>query len=185
MEQENLENSNDRPIESVYSTRIRAGKRRTYFFDVRATRSNDYFLTITESRKRFDNNGYDRHKIFIYKEDFNKFIKAVTEAMDFVKTELMPDFDFDAFNHEEDLNAPEQEVRYHKTQEVSDNSAPATLPKLPNQEAVPVTSTNSVSLLDAEVEIDPATITEKKPLEARDTPASQGDNMSQEEVEKW
>jgi hypothetical protein len=101
MEQENFDNSNERPIESVYSTRIRAGKRRTYFFDVRATRSNDYFLTITESRKRFDNNGYDRHKIFIYKEDFNKFIKAVTEAMDFVKTELMPDFDFDAFNHDE------------------------------------------------------------------------------------
>ena len=68
MEQENFDNNNERPIESVYSTRIRAGKRRTYFFDVRATRSNDYFLTITESRKRFDNNGYDRHKIFIYKE---------------------------------------------------------------------------------------------------------------------
>ena len=49
MEQENFDNSNERPIESVYSTRIRAGKRRTYFFDVRATRSNDYFLTITES----------------------------------------------------------------------------------------------------------------------------------------
>ncbi|MBA4260202.1 MAG: DNA-binding protein, partial [Chitinophaga sp.] len=86
--------------ESVYSTRIRAGKRRTYFFDVRATRGNDYFLTITESRKRFDNNGYDRHKIFLYKEDFNKFIKALGEAVDFVKTDLMPDFDFDAFNHE-------------------------------------------------------------------------------------
>jgi hypothetical protein len=87
-------------MESVYSTRIRAGKRRTYFFDVRATRGNDYFLTITESRKRFDNNGYDRHKIFLYKEDFNKFIKALGEAVDFVKTDLMPDFDFDAFNHE-------------------------------------------------------------------------------------
>lgn len=87
-------------MESVYSTRIRAGKRRTYFFDVRATRANDYFLTITESRKRFDNNGYDRHKIFLYKEDFNKFIKALGEAIDYVKTDLMPNFDFDAFNHE-------------------------------------------------------------------------------------
>ena len=94
MEPENYDNSNDRKIESVYSTRVRAGKRRTYFFDVRATRSNDYFLTITESRKRFDNNGYDRHKIFIYKEDFNKFIKAITEAVDFVKTDLMPDFEW-------------------------------------------------------------------------------------------
>jgi hypothetical protein len=100
------ENS-DKKIESIYSKRIRAGKRRTYFFDVRATRGNDYYLTITESRKRFDDNGYDRHKIFLYKEDFNKFIRALGEAVDFVKTDLMPDFDFDAFNHDEnpdDLN---------------------------------------------------------------------------------
>ncbi|MEI8110940.1 MAG: DUF3276 family protein [Chitinophagia bacterium] len=92
--------NNDKKMDSVYSKRIRAGKRRTYFFDVRATKGNDYFLTITESRKRFDDNGYDRHKIFLYKEDFNKFVKAMQEAVDFVKTELMPDFDFDAFNHE-------------------------------------------------------------------------------------
>src|SRR4026209_1939325 len=87
-------------MESIYSKRIRAGKRRTYFFDVRATRGNDYYLTITESRKRFNDNGYDRHKIFLYKEDFNKFIKALGEAVDYVKTELMPDFDFDAYNHD-------------------------------------------------------------------------------------
>ncbi len=87
-------------MESVFSKRIKAGKRRTYFFDVRETRASDYFLTITESRKRFDDNGYDRHKIFLYKEDFNKFVKGLNEAVDFVKTELMPDFDFDAFNHE-------------------------------------------------------------------------------------
>ena len=92
--------NNDKKMESVYSKRIRAGKRRTYFFDVRATRGNDYFLTITESRKRFNEDGYDRHKIFLYKEDFNKFIKALGEAIDYVKTDLMPDFDFDAFNHE-------------------------------------------------------------------------------------
>lgn len=94
--------NNDKRMESVYSKRIRAGKRRTYFFDVRTTRGNDYYLTITESRKRFNDDGYDRHKIFLYKEDFNKFIKALTEAVDHVKTELMPDFDFDAFNHDND-----------------------------------------------------------------------------------
>lgn len=94
------ENS-DKKMDSIYSKRIRAGKRRTYFFDVRTTRGNDYYLTITESRKRFDDNGYDRHKIFLYKEDFNKFLKALGEAVDYVKTELMPDFDFDAFNHDE------------------------------------------------------------------------------------
>src|SRR5215207_4278358 len=88
-------------MESVYSKRIRAGKRRTYFFDVRATRSNDYYLTITESRKKFNEDGYDRHKLFLYKEDFNKFLKALTEAVDYVKTDLMPDFDFDAYNHDQ------------------------------------------------------------------------------------
>ena len=93
--------NNDKRMESVYSKRIRAGKRRTYFFDVRATRGNDYYITITESRKKFNENGYDRHKIFLYKEDFNKFLKALTEAVDYVKTELMPDFDFDAYNHDE------------------------------------------------------------------------------------
>ena len=93
--------NNEKKQESIYSKRIRAGKRRTYFFDVRATRGNDYFLTITESRKRFDDNGYDRHKVFLYKEDFNKFVKALNEAVDYVKTDLMPDFDFDAFNHDE------------------------------------------------------------------------------------
>jgi hypothetical protein len=95
------ENNNEKRMESVYSKRIRAGKRRTYFFDVRATRSNDYYLTITESRKKFEGEGYDRHKIFLYKEDFNKFIKGLVEAVDYVKTDLMPDFDFDAFNHDQ------------------------------------------------------------------------------------
>ena len=93
--------NNEKKMESIYSKRIRAGKRRTYFFDVKATRANDYYLTITESRKRFNDNGYDRHKIFLYKEDFNKFIKALGEAVDYVKTELMPDFNFDAYNHDE------------------------------------------------------------------------------------
>jgi len=106
--------NNDKKMESIYSKRIRAGKRRTYFFDVRATRGNDYYLTITESRKRFDDNGYDRHKIFLYKEDFNKFIKALGESVDYVKTELMPDFDFDAFNHDE---IPEDYSRENTTVE--------------------------------------------------------------------
>ncbi len=157
--------NNEKKQESVYSTRIRAGKRRTYFFDVRATRANDYFLTITESRKRFDDNGYDRHKVFLYKEDFNKFLKALTEALDFVKTDLMPDFDFDAFNHEE----AEHNGEY--------TPAPQQSTSAPVQEAAPI--------VEEVPDIDPETITEKKPLEARDTPASAGDNLSSEEVDKW
>ena len=101
--------NNDKRMESVYSKRIRAGKRRTYFFDVRATRGNDYYITITESRKKFNEDGYDRHKIFLYKEDFNKFLKALTEAVDYVKTDLMPDFDFDAFNHDQPIGEGEGE----------------------------------------------------------------------------
>jgi hypothetical protein len=96
-------------MDSVYSKRVKAGKRRTYFFDVRATRGNDFYLTITESRKRFNDDGYDRHKIFLYKEDFNKFVKGLCETVDYAKTELMPDYDFDAFNHEYD-NEQEMDV---------------------------------------------------------------------------
>jgi hypothetical protein len=158
----------DRKVESVFSSRIRAGKRRTYFFDVRATRANDYFLTITESRKRFDNNGYDRHKIFLYKEDFNKFIKSITEAIDFVKTELMPDFDFDAFNHEESTTTV-------------DNVNTASITDTPSLNKIATTE----MLDELAQDIDPTTITEKKPLEARETTASQGDNLSSEEVDKW
>jgi hypothetical protein len=117
--------NNEKRMESVYSKRIRAGKRRTYFFDVRTTRGNDYYLTITESRKRFNDDGYDRHKIFLYKEDFNKFLKALTEAVDHVKTELMPDFDFDAFNHEND---GEMDGYSDNGSEIPAASAPAPAP---------------------------------------------------------
>ncbi len=91
---------NERNNETFFTKRLKAGKKRTYFFDVKSTRGNDFFVTLTESKKRFNDSGYDRHKIFLYKEDFNKFLKALTETIDHVKTELMPDFDFDAFNHE-------------------------------------------------------------------------------------
>ena len=131
--------NNDKKMESIYSKRIRAGKRRTYFFDVRATRGNDYYLTITESRKRFNDNGYDRHKIFLYKEDFNKFIKALTEAVDYVKTDLMPDFDFDAFNHDEMNEDGEGE-------EVTTAAVTATLPQeVPAAIANTTTTTPSAS----------------------------------------
>lgn len=121
--------NNDKKQESVYSKRIKAGKRRTYFFDVRETRGSDFYLTITESRKRFDSDGYDRHKIFLYKEDFNKFIKGLNEAIDYVKTDLMPDFDFDAFNHDNPYEGEENpsmisdaENAHAGKTEVDDNS---------------------------------------------------------------
>ncbi|MBL7804062.1 MAG: DUF3276 family protein [Saprospiraceae bacterium] len=84
--------------ESVFSKRVRAGKRRTYFFDVRKTRGEDYFITITESTRREDGYGYKRHKIFLYKEDFNRFVASLNEVVDHVKTDLMPNFDYEEFD---------------------------------------------------------------------------------------
>jgi hypothetical protein len=161
--------NNDKKIESVFSSKIRAGKKRTYFFDVRATKGNDYFLTITESRKRFDDNGYDRSKIFLYKEDFNKFLKALSESMDYVKTELMPDFDFDAFNHEFD---PENPPQY-----------PNTYPAVsePIVEAIHHSVLPEV-LISAPEAIEP---TNENSNEPTIPPASSGDNLSNEEVDKW
>ncbi len=75
-----------------------AGRRRTYFFDVRQTKGDDYYLTLTESTKRFDGEGTERHKIFLYKEDFNRFVASLEEVIAYVKTELMPDFDYEEFD---------------------------------------------------------------------------------------
>lgn len=151
--------NNDRKQESVYSKRIKAGKRRTYFFDVRETRGSDFYLTITESRKRFDSDGYDRHKIFVYKEDFNKFIKGLTEAVDYVKTELMPDFDFDAFNHDTPYEGDEQNA----TASTSPGSSPSM--NVDNKEEI-----------------------KEKPVETihvSEMPIVPLDNGSTEEVDKW
>lgn len=74
--------------EEIFSKAVRAGKR-TYFFDVKATRKNDYYLTVTESKKRLNKDGrqfYEKHKIFLYGEDFEKFMTGLTEAIEFIKT---------------------------------------------------------------------------------------------------
>ena len=93
---------NQQRFESVFSKKVRAGKRRTYFFDVRRTKGDDYYLTLTESTRRFNGDGYERHKIFLYKEDFNRFVDGLTEAVDFVKTELMPDYDYDEYTRRQE-----------------------------------------------------------------------------------
>ena len=93
----------ERDREEIYSKRVKAGKR-TYFFDVKATRSSVYYITITESRRYPQGDGfaYEKHKIFLYKEDFDKFIEALKDSVDHVKTELLPDFDFSQYNREEE-----------------------------------------------------------------------------------
>ena len=174
MAYENNEANNEKKMDSVYSKRIRAGKRRTYFFDVRETRGNDYYLTITESRKRFDSDGYDRHKIFLYKEDFNKFIKGLGEAIDYVKTELMPDFDFDAFNHDTPYEGEDGQSQPYNN----------------NNDAAPVVSTMEAAVADLtetpiekiEAEIVKEEDTETPPIEADNGTTGNG---SAEAAEKW
>ena len=81
-----------------FSRKLRAGKKRSYFFDVRATKQGDFFVTITESKRRYDRPGYDSHKIFLYKEDFQEFQDNLAETLTYIKTELNPDFDYDNYN---------------------------------------------------------------------------------------
>ena len=70
--------------EEVFSKKVRAGKR-TYFFDVKATRSGDYYLTVTESKKRLEDGVFVKHKIFLYKEDFEKFTEGLNETVDYIR----------------------------------------------------------------------------------------------------
>jgi hypothetical protein len=86
MEEGFEKNGTDR--EEIFSKAVRAGKR-TYFFDVKSTKGNDYYLTITESKKRFGDDGkffYEKHKLFLYKEDFEKFAEGLNEAVAHIKS---------------------------------------------------------------------------------------------------
>ena len=80
--------SHDRSGDEIYSKPVRAGKR-TYFFDVKSTKgNNDFYLTITESKRRMESDGrfsYDKHKIFLYKEDFEKFSEGLAEIIDYIR----------------------------------------------------------------------------------------------------
>jgi len=108
MEEEGIEKSTGtEPIEreEIFSKAVRAGKR-TYFFDVKATKNNDYYLTITESKKRFSRDGkffYEKHKIFLYKEDFEKFTENLTEVIQFIQT-AKPEIIAEHDNHEEEAH---------------------------------------------------------------------------------
>lgn len=80
--------------EEIYSKAVRAGKR-TYFFDVKATRRDEFYLTITESKKRFEQDGnyhYEKHKIFLYKEDFEKFIEGLQEVITYIEQNQQDNF---------------------------------------------------------------------------------------------
>jgi hypothetical protein len=84
----------DRDREEIFSRTVRAGKR-TYFFDVKSTIADEFYLTITESKRRFNNEQgrffYEKHKLFLYKEDFEKFNNGLVDAIEFIKTGKAPD----------------------------------------------------------------------------------------------
>ena len=92
--EQNTGHTNDQVREEIFSRTVRAGKR-TYFFDVKATRSNEYYLTITESKRRFNNEQgkffYEKHKLFLYKEDFEKFANGLNDVIEFIQTGKMPE----------------------------------------------------------------------------------------------
>lgn len=96
------DNGENLPKGVVFSKRIKAGKR-VYFIDIKQTRNEDYYIALTESKKSF--NGTDsefiRHKILIYKEDFNKVQQGLNEAIELIRNEYMPDYDFTAFDNQE------------------------------------------------------------------------------------
>lgn len=90
MEDNELQNEK----EDLFSKAVRAGKR-TYFFDVKTTKGDEKYLTITESKRRFDNDQnrffFEKHKIFLYKEDFQKVSKALNDAINFIETGVYPE----------------------------------------------------------------------------------------------
>jgi hypothetical protein len=114
--------NNEKKFEPVYEKKVRAGKKRTYFFDIKEARNNGFSLVITESRKRFDDRGFDRTSIYIFQEDINKFTKGFLDAVTFIKTELLPDYNFEQYDNE--------------FEEWEKNPAPAPTSKPENEEFV-------------------------------------------------
>lgn len=136
-----MENNNGK-YSGHFSKKLRAGKRRTYFFDVRSTKQGDFFLTITESKKKFDGDGYESHKIFLYKEDFKKFVEALNETVDYIKSDLMPDYDYEADrparpsngNHSE--SSDEEPTVSQSSSVVSDENTSSTQPPISDDEEI-------------------------------------------------
>lgn len=89
-----MEDNENNGRNEIFSISVRAGKR-TYFFDIKATRSETAYLTITESKKKFNNEEgkfvFEKHKLFLYQEDFEKFTKGLTEAIEFINTGKKPE----------------------------------------------------------------------------------------------
>ena len=127
-----MENKNEYNVEEIFSKVVRAG-RRTYFFDVRETKAGDYYLTITESKKFTNEDGtfyYKKHKIYLYKEDFDDFNSSLNETFDFIiekkGKEVISDKhdkDFESKKNEETSNDEDKSESDKADKEASDNSS--------------------------------------------------------------
>lgn len=114
-----MEDNSSNRRDEVFSKRIKAGKR-TYFFDVKETRGNDFYITITESKRKQDGFGYSKHKIFLYKEDFNKFITGLNEVVNHIKTDLMPEYDFEKYDHEGSHSGDADDMDFGNFEEIEE-----------------------------------------------------------------
>ena len=127
-----MENKNEYNVEEIFSKVLRAG-RRTYFFDVRETKAGDYYLTITESKKFTNEDGtfyYKKHKIYLYKEDFDDFNSSLNETFDFIiekkgKEVISDKHDKDFESKKKDKNPNEEKNEpSNKGEEKSDDDSP-------------------------------------------------------------
>jgi len=133
-------NNKEKLREEIFCQTVRAG-RRMYFFDVKSTRENDYYIIVTESKKKFEGTEgkfhYEKHKLFIYKEDFEKFAEALNTLIDFIKTgkkpetSLQPETDY---NMEGINEGSFEEINYNKPQLNSENFTDITFEDLKAEE---------------------------------------------------
>jgi hypothetical protein len=101
----------------AYSKRVDAGRKRSYFFDIREMRNGDFSLIITENTRRFDDNSFETNEIFVFQEDINKFTKALEEAVVHLKTQLLPHYDFSKYDKPQiatEATDATEEINYNK-----------------------------------------------------------------------
>lgn len=144
----------------VFSQKFKAGRRRTYFFDIRETRGGDKYATITESKRRDNGDGYDRHKLFIYKEDLTRFRDNLNELIEEMQAQ-MPDYDFDEFAR----RAKERDRLYHEqlAAEAAEKENQSSLDEMVDE----VEATDEVEMVDeivSDVELAVEEVIEDKPV---------------------
>ncbi len=110
--------------EIVHTVKVRAGRKRTYFFDIQKAKNGDYYVTLSETTRR-DDGRFKRQKLFLYKEDFNRFVKGLEEVVNMIKTDLMPDYDYDLFDRrQEEWEAKQRELEAQEAT-TSEEQSPA------------------------------------------------------------